>query len=105
MIPRPSNWAATWYLVRVLSIVKQRPPVGGSDFDAVIIIREGLISLSNVLSSGRWDNIWRVGEAVNTYAFHAYIHGFKSHTRHQLVPWCSGYHACLSRRRSRVQVP
>ena len=27
---------------------------------------------------------WRVGEAVNTYAFHAYIHGFKSRTRHQL---------------------
>ncbi len=22
-----------------------------------------------------------------------------------MVPWCSGYHACLSRRRSRVQVP
>ena len=21
------------------------------------------------------------------------------------VPWCSGYHVCLSRRRSRVQVP
>ena len=22
-----------------------------------------------------------------------------------MVPWCSGYHVCLSRRRSRVQVP
>ena len=22
-----------------------------------------------------------------------------------MVPWCSGYHVCLSRRRSRVQLP
>ena len=27
---------------------------------------------------------WRVGETVNSYAFHAYIHGFESRTRHHL---------------------
>ena len=27
--------------------------------------------------------IWPVGEAVNTHAFHACIHGFKSRTGHQ----------------------
>ena len=35
---------------------------------------------------------WHVGEAVNTYAFHAYIHGFKSHTCHHfglVVQWLS----------------
>ena len=30
------------------------------------------------------NRVWPVGEAVNTYAFHAYMHGFKSRTGHQL---------------------
>ena len=32
---------------------------------------------------------WPVGEAVNTHAFHACIHGFKSRTGHQLEDYPS----------------
>ena len=28
---------------------------------------------------------WRVGETVNSHAFHACIHGFESRTRHHLI--------------------
>lgn len=30
------------------------------------------------------NRIWRVGETVNSHAFHACIHGFESRTRHHL---------------------
>ena len=29
-------------------------------------------------------NKWRVGETVNSHAFHACIHGFESRTRHHV---------------------
>ena len=32
--------------------------------------------------------IWPVGEAVNTHAFHACIHGFKSRTGHHFISEC-----------------
>lgn len=46
-----------------------------------------------------------VGEAVNTRAFHARIHGFKSRTPYQMVIWSNGYDGCLSRSKSGFNSP
>ena len=35
-------------------------------------------------------NRWRVGETVNSHAFHACIHGFESRTGHHIGTWFNG---------------
>jgi hypothetical protein len=34
-----------------------------------------------------------------------YIYIYNFEEKFHSVPWCSGYHVCLTRRRSRVQTP